>query len=385
MMMLGLALALLPVVCVVYAYAVYPALLAALGRRATRSAAADPPEWPELTILVPVYNEATSIVQTLEALLALDYPADRRHLLVVSDASTDGTDALVATLAPRGVTLVRAPVRAGKTAAENLAVPHCRGELVVSVDATVRLPVDALRALVRAFGDPSVGVASGRDVSVGAGASEQSGGERGYVGFEMWLRGLETEVGSIVGASGCFFATRRQLLDPTFPARLSKDFATPLHARRAGYRSVSVDAAVCYVKRAPALRAEYRRKVRTMARGLATLWHERDLLDPFRYGAFAWMLWSHKLVRWLVFLTLPLGLAGLAILAPRVPAAAALLAAAVVGALLGVLAINWPGRGAPPRPLAILGFLTASHAAGFAAWMTALRGAAIPVWEPTRR
>src|SRR5207245_7635393 len=120
-----------------------------------------------------------------------------------------------------------------------------------------------------------------------------------YVGYELWVRDLETSLSGIVGASGCLYAIRRQLQMHTMPDGLSRDFGSALVAREHGYRAVSVPAAVCYVPRSNSLRREYRRKVRTMARGLRTLWHKRSLLSPRRHGVFAWMLWSHKVCRWL--------------------------------------------------------------------------------------
>ena len=69
--------------------------------------------------MVPAYNEVHAIRRTLDSLLAIDYPADRRQILVVSDASSDGTDDVVREYADRGVELLRLAQRSGKTAAEN--------------------------------------------------------------------------------------------------------------------------------------------------------------------------------------------------------------------------------------------------------------------------
>lgn len=382
---LGWILLATPVVLMGYAYLGYPVLLAMLGRRGAGLPAGDPDPWPELTIVLPVYNEERALAGTLDALLALDYPAERRHILVVSDASTDGTHRIAQAYAARGVHLVAMAQRGGKTAAENEARRYLQGELVVSTDATTRLRPDALKALVRPFGDPTVGVASGRDVSVAAQGDAGVGGETGYVGYEMWVRDLETAAGSIVGASGCFFAIRRGLFDDIFPAGLSRDFASPLIARSKGFRSVSVPGAVCFVPRTASLPAEFRRKVRTMTRGLETLWYLRSLMDPRRYGRFAWMLVSHKLIRWLVFLTAPLGVVGLALLSVDHSWARGLAGVGLAAALVGWLAHRWPGQGTPPRPVAIVGFLVGSHVAGFLAWLAALRGDRNPIWEPTRR
>jgi cellulose synthase/poly-beta-1,6-N-acetylglucosamine synthase-like glycosyltransferase len=369
-----------------YAYAAYPLLLrAGAAFRPRKATAVDPEEWPRLTITVPVYNEAGGIRAKLEELLAVDYPADRRRVLVISDASTDTTDDIVREFADRGVSLLRQSTRAGKTAAENAAAGHLWGDLVVNTDATTRLLPDSLKALVRAFADPTVGVASGRDVSVGAEAQLATGGEAGYVGYEMWIRALETRVGSIVGVSGCFYGIRRSLYDMQFPEDLSRDFGCALSARERGYRAVSVDEAVCVVPRAGSLGAEFRRKVRTMQRGLRTLWYKRALLDPFRYGSFAFMLASHKLARWVAPLTLPLSLVGMAMLAAEVPTARVLLGLAIAGIVVGTIGMQWPEGRRLPRLLALPAFALAANVAGVRAWFEALRPGAGRIWEPTRR
>src|SRR2546430_10907638 len=130
----------------------------------------------------------------------------------------------------------------------------------------------------------------------------------------MRVRDLETQLDGIVGASGCLYAIRKDLHVRFMPEHLSRDFGAALVAREQGYRAVSVPAAVCYVPRSMSFRREYRRKVRTMARGLRTLWYKRTLLNPRSHGLFAWMLWSHKLCRWLTPWLLVLGTVALAAL-----------------------------------------------------------------------
>src|SRR5688572_6127484 len=193
MTIVAVALLAIPVAALLYAYVIYPAALWVLAR-ATSARPARPADgdWPMITVTLPVHNEERILRATLEHVLSLDYPADRRQVLVISDASTDGTDAVAAEFAQRGVALIRLPSRAGKTAAENAAASRLRGDIVVNIDATARPARSALKALIAAFGDPTVGVASGRDVSTGSGDEQTKAGEAGYVGYEMWLRGLET-------------------------------------------------------------------------------------------------------------------------------------------------------------------------------------------------
>lgn len=385
MTQLGTFLILVPVALLFFAYVGYPVIMWLVARVRSRSLpVSDPVEWPEITITLPVFNEERAIGPTLESLLALDYPAERRHILVISDASTDRTDDIVRGYAGRGVRLVRLPERGGKTSAENAAAQHVSGSIIVNTDATIRIVPSALKTLIRVFEDPQIGLASGRDESVGDEAREGTRAESGYVGYEMWLRALETRAGSIVGASGCFYANRRELFDVSFPPALSRDFAAALIAVERGYRAVSVHDAVCLVPRTRSLRSEYRRKVRTMTRGLSTLWYKRRAVSDGGF-LFGFQLLSHKLIRWLVFLTAPLVPIGLLLLAADHSWARWVVGIVLLGVAFGAAAFAWPEGRKPPKLLAVAGFLVGSIGAGLVAWSQALRGELKPVWEPTRR
>jgi cellulose synthase/poly-beta-1,6-N-acetylglucosamine synthase-like glycosyltransferase len=374
-----------------YTYVGYPALLQFLrvvrrgGRALTNPRKRLATGWRTISVVLPAYNEAEGIAGTLERILAIEYPAERRQILVVSDASTDGTDEIITQFAPRGVELLRLPQRCGKTAAENAARSRLTGEIIVNTDASVRVDAAAVKHLVAAFDDPSVGVASGRDVSVSNVDDRTNPGEQAYVGYDMWVRDLETSLSGIVGASGCLYAIRRDLHMQSMPDGLSRDFGSALVAREHGYRAVSVPAAICYVPRSTSLRREYRRKVRTMARGLRTLWHKRALLNPRRHGLFAWMLWSHKLCRWLVPLTfVPMAVA-LVALAPGRWWAAATLALGVAATLVTAIGWVWPERRRLPRFIALPAYAVSGNVAALQAWIRALQGQGTAVWEPTRR
>ncbi|MGH7531916.1 MAG: glycosyltransferase [Gemmatimonadales bacterium] len=370
-----------------YAYLGYPAALAMLARHRPDRGPLRPRsgDWPMITVIIPVFNGEATIRSTIDSVLAADYPAARRRILVVSDASTDGTDAIAASYAARNVIVLRLPVRSGKTAAENVAGTRLVGDVAVNVDATIRVHPQALKRLVEAFDDPTVGVASGRDVTIGFNGPTKGGGEVAYVNYEMWVRKLETDVDGIIGASGCLFAMRSSLRRAVVPAHLSWDFAAVLLARQQGFRAVFVPDAICHVPVGGSLRQEYRRKVRTMARGLATLHHYRRLLDPRGHGRFAWMLASHKLVRWLTpVAALVLGAAVL-LAAPDHLWARWGLMAILIGLVLATSGWSWRGRKRPPRLFAFPAFGAMSIVAGLHAWWLVLTGRTSPVWEPTRR
>jgi len=382
---LAVVIAAAPLVIGLYAYIAYPLLLWAVSAiRTRRLHAYEAGSWPSVTITVPVYNAVSSISATLQSILALDYPPDQLEVLVISDGSNDGTDTVVRTFANRGVELLRLPERKGKTSAENAALAASHGEILVNIDSAILVPADSLKKLVRVFEDPSIGVASGRDVSVGAVQNDGTLAESGYVGYEMRVRELETRVGSIVGASGCFYASRRCIHGKPLPPALSWDFAAALIARQQGYRSVSVSDAVCIVPRAAELKTEFRRKARTMARGLNTLFYHHGLMNPLRYGSFALMLISHKLCRWLPYLIAPIAYMALGTLAVESAIARVLFATLTVGLLAGFVGTR-RGVSNAWKPLAVAGFFVTVLSAGFTAWWAVIRQTQIATWDPTPR
>ena len=382
----GLSLAIYPIV-------LYPLMLwfGTRLRRRPRSSVRQVPEsgpedWPPVSITVPVYNEAHQIESLLESLVTLEYPADRRQILIVSDGSTDGTDEMVRQWEERGVELLTVEGRGGKGAAENAAREHLTGKIIVNTDASIRIRPDALLHLMRPFEDPSIGVVSGRDVSVIRHGADANTGEGGYVGYEMKIRDLETHTGGIVGASGCLYASRKHLHDQGVPPRLSRDFASALVARDRGYRAVSAPRAVCFVPRTGSLQKEYRRKVRTVARGMSTVWAWKHLMNPIKHPGFAWKLLSHKIFRWLLPVALLMIGLGLVFLSPDSSLATFALVGCAAAVLLGL--IGW-GMGRDerslPMVLSVPAFFLMSNVAVVHAFVRACGRGSEALWEPTRR
>lgn len=383
---LGWVLIAAPVALGGYAFIGYPGIVWLWSRlRPAYMLPPDPSEWPEISILIVAYNEERRLRRTLEHALATDYPADRLNVLVVSDASSDGTDDLVLNYGDPRVRLLRMPERSGKPAGENAAGAMLRGDIVVSIDASILIPRDSLKPLIRALLDPSVGLASGRDISIGDEAREGNKAESSYVGLEMTLRHLETRVHSIVGASGCFYANRRHLQQVQLPNELARDFAAASVARAHGYRAVSVDEATCLVPRTPTLKAELRRKSRTMGRGLDTLVYLRGMMNPFKYGSYAFMMVSHKLVRWMLFPSLLGWLIGPLLVLGSAPWALILTLGMIVGLVVARLVIVWPDNRRLPRLIALPGYVFISIVAGWMAWLHLIRNEKSAMWEPTQR
>jgi glycosyltransferase involved in cell wall biosynthesis len=295
----------LSLVLLVYIYVGYPAVVAFLASR-PRVVGKDSAFLPAVSILVPAYNEAVYIEPTLRNKLELDYPAGRLEIRVVSDASDDGTDEIVQRVAAGSsvpVLLYRQEPRRGKTAGINALARRGTGEILAFADANSIWAPDALRRLVANFADEDVGYVTGKMVYTQADGSVVGGGCSRYMRFENWLRERETAIGSIVGVDGGIDAMRGSLYRPLRDDQLP-DFVQPLLVVEQGRRVVYEPSAILKEPVLDESSGEFAMRVRVTLRALWALKDMAHLMNPLRYGRFAWQLISHKLLRYLAFVPL---------------------------------------------------------------------------------
>lgn len=361
-------------VLIAYAYVGYPLLLAALSRLRRRPLRRGPVREP-VSLIITAHNEERRIRQKIENALAQDYPGPL-EVIVASDCSTDATDAIVESWAPR-IRLVRSPERRGKEAAQELAVAAAGGDILIFTDAATMLAPDGVSRMVENFADPSVGCVSSSDQVIDA--SGRVSGEGAYVRYEMFLRTLESSVNSLVGLSGSFFGARREVCR-RWAADRQSDFNTLLNAVELGLRGVLDRRAIGRYQNIADERREFERKVRTVVRGLHVLTVRRGMLNPFRYGLFGWQLTSHKLCRWLVPFAMLAALGAGGVLATTstfyfVLFAAQLMfyAAAAAGALFGWRVFRLPT------------YFCIVNLAILAAWVRFMRGERFITWTPSSR
>ncbi len=290
---------------VAYIYLGYPAL-AALLALSPRRVEKDDQYQPTVSILIPAYNEAAVIRETLLNKLALEYPGDKLEIRVVSDESDDGTDDIVKELAAGSaipIHLHRQVPRQGKTAGINTLVEQTDAEFIAFADANSTWDAKALARLVANFADPEVGYVTGKMVYTNEDGSLVGDGCSAYMRFENWLREKETDMGSIVGVDGGVDAMRRELYQPLRPDQLP-DFVQPLKVVESGHRVVYEPEALL---KEPALTdndSEFSMRVRVTTRALWALKDMSHLMNVAQYGRFAWQLISHKLLRYLAFIPL---------------------------------------------------------------------------------
>jgi cellulose synthase/poly-beta-1,6-N-acetylglucosamine synthase-like glycosyltransferase len=279
----------------IYTLAGYPLLVALLARWRPRPVLKAPGR-ARVSVILPVYNGERWIRAKLESILALDYPPELMETLVVSDGSTDATESIVREFAGRGGVRLLSIPRQGKAAALNAALDQARGEILFFTDVRQELHSGSLASLVACFADPSVGVASGELViREGGGLEEASVGL--YWKYEKWIRKQLSRLDSVLGATGCIYAMRRNLAAPLPAGTLADDMHLPLGAFFRGYRVILDDSALAY-DYPTQLSSEFRRKVRTLAGVYQIMGQYPALLGPSNR---MWIhFFSHKFARLLM-------------------------------------------------------------------------------------
>ena len=311
----------LGVLSTVYAYVIFPifaSVLASSRREKTRGTSPIASSTP-VTIIIPAYNEESSLQAKIENVLDTDYSPSLLDVLVVSDGSTDRTNEIARRFEPRGVRLLVQETRQGKTAGLNKALGLARGQIVVFTDANAAYQRSTIGTLVRYFNDERAGLVSGYTAYTVTGSGEVAEATNAYTSLERVIKRAESTWGCCVGADGAIFAMRKSLYRPLRDDDIN-DFVLPLSVIAQGYRCLFAEDAWCAENPGKSLESEFRRQSRITNRSLRAIGRHLHLLNPVRFPLFSFFLFSHKVVRFMAPVLL-------------LVAAAALVGLAVVGGM----------------------------------------------------
>jgi cellulose synthase/poly-beta-1,6-N-acetylglucosamine synthase-like glycosyltransferase len=296
---LGAVLIWLSFAALFYVYAGYPLLLslAALFFKSRQAALG---YFPTVSVLIAAYNEEVGIQKKIDQTLALDYPADRIEIIVLSDCSTDRTDEIVRSFIDPRVRLFRVPIRKGKTNAQNLGVEIAKGEVLIFSDATTVYHPLALQFLATNYVNPKVGAVSGRYQYLDPeGGSPTGSGMTTFWNYENFIKTMQSRIRTISGCCGCIYSIRREAYTLLQPDVIS-DLVQPLWVIRKGYRVVFEDRALAYEETTKSSKEEFSMRVRVVTRGIRGVLSVGELLNPAKHGWVSFQLLSHKVLRWLV-------------------------------------------------------------------------------------
>ena len=308
----------------VYAYLLYPLLLAWLARHRviTTDKFVDLAEFPQVSVLMAVHNEEGIIAAKLQSLVAQDYPLHKLHIFVGSDNSNDQTNAIVATFAQQYENIHFFPFaqRQGKpgvinqlAAAAEQKYPTGPGHVFIITDASVIIKPEVTRRLVRHFKHSNLAIVDAHMLHTGMVQEDISASENTYISWEGKLKYHESVVWKkMIGPFGGCYALRSDFFIQVPDNFLVDDFFITMQAFRRGGLAINEPQAICYESVGHEIKEEFRRKARISAGNLQNMFAFTDLWLP-PWGSPNFAFFSHKILRWLgpIWLILLLISAGL--------------------------------------------------------------------------
>lgn len=275
----------------IYGQFIYPLLVGAFAHAPRASAEIADADLPSVTLIIAAFKEASVISAKVENALALEYPREKLQIIVACDGSPDDTPALAR---EAGADLVLDLPHGGKMAAQNSAVEQATGELFAFSDANAFWQPDALRQLVAASKPDGIDYVCGNVNFVNDAGTNQEGL---YWRYEMWLRAKESSLRSITAGNGAIYAVKRRAYEAIAPTT-GHDLTLPFETVKHGGRAIYEPAAQATETMVPSIEGEFKRKRRMMSFAWPIILGG-GMFSPRGYGlTYAWMIFSHRVLRY---------------------------------------------------------------------------------------
>ncbi len=253
---------------------------------------------PTVSFIVAAYNEEACIEEKIKNSLEQNYPPDLIQFIFIMDGSTDKTTEITGKY-PSVISLYK-PERRGKSASLNRAVAIAKNDILIFSDANTILNKEATLNIAKHYSNPKVGgVAGEKKVLSAAKKSANLGESEGlYWKYESFLKKIDSDFYSVVGAAGELFSLRRELFEPLPDSVILDDFIISLKVAQKGYRIIyELDA---YAMELPSfsLKDEQKRKIRIAAGGFQAMGMLGSLLYFWKHPKLSFLYISHRVLRW---------------------------------------------------------------------------------------
>jgi cellulose synthase/poly-beta-1,6-N-acetylglucosamine synthase-like glycosyltransferase len=254
---------------------------------------------PAVALVIAAYNEEDYIEEKIENSLQLNYPKELLELIFVTDGSTDRTPEIISRYP--SIKLLHQPERKGKSDAMNRSIEHIHASIIVFCDANTSLNKDCIKEIVKHYADPKVGGVAGekRIIEKNINTAAASG-EGFYWRYESFLKKLDSDLHSTVGAAGELFSVRKQLFEPAPEGTIIEDLVQSLKVCTKGY--VLRYEPNAYAAEAPSasIEEEMKRKVRICAGAFQAMILLKEIFNVFKYPVLSFQFISHRVLRWTI-------------------------------------------------------------------------------------
>jgi len=284
---------------VLYNYAGYAAIVLFFNslKRKTRHQAKDE-FFPSVSFIVAAYNEEDCIEKKIINSLQQNYPAEKMEFIFITDGSTDQTPSIIQKYS--SIQLLHSADRKGKSAALNRAVKAAKNEILLFSDANTILNKDAIKQVSRHYKDQTVGgVAGEKKVMAVSDNGEVVGDSEGlYWKYESFLKKIDSDFYTVVGAAGELFSVRKELYETVPQKVILDDFIISMKVAQKGYRIIYEPKAWAMELPSFSIPDEKKRKVRIAAGGFQAMTMLPEALAFWKQPKLSFLYISHRVLRW---------------------------------------------------------------------------------------
>ncbi|HJW86025.1 MAG TPA: glycosyltransferase, partial [Candidatus Brocadiaceae bacterium] len=251
---------------------------------------------PSVSLVIVARNAEKCVVKRLKNSLDLVFPSEDHEIVFFSDGSTDNTLNYAKSVHSDKIRIFSSSEHLGKNNGLNQAIKECKGDILVLSDVDVMLDKDTILTLVKHFSDPCVGgVCGGKELLKVK--MDMSTSQSHHIKFEKTIKELESLTGSISSNDGTLYAIRRNLFKP-LPPGVTDDLYVCLSVVKQRSRFLYEPDAKAYIEPpSKSTRHEMVRRRRIVSNSLMGLYLMRELMNPFKYGMFAIILFINKVLR----------------------------------------------------------------------------------------
>lgn len=250
-----------------------------------------------VSIILAFWGDKEILKQKLHNFISLTYPKEKLELVICFDGPELKLESIEKLKEEdyRIKTLFLGK-RLGKTYALNEAVKYSKGDFLLFTDADAMFEPDVIDKLLRHFEDPEIGGVFGcRKIQKERESIEKA--QHLYIALENFLKETESKIGSTTSNDGKIYMIRREYFEPIAP-NTTDDLYCALRIIKKGKRFIFQKDAIAYIKKpSKDLKHEFKRRQRIVSQSMNSLWLNKELFNPLKYGFYSIGLFINKVLR----------------------------------------------------------------------------------------
>ena len=247
-------------------------------------------EYPEVTVIVPAWNEAKTLKKTIESLLALNYPKDKLNLFIVNDGSTDNTWEVMQDYVDNSQITLFNKENGGKHTAVNLGIENSTSPFIGCLDADSFVDSEALKRIISYFQKDPETMSVSPSIIVDKPKTMIQIAQKVEYEWAVFIKKMLGLIGGIYVTPGPFSIYRREVftrLGLYHKAHNTEDMEIAFRMQKNRFKIEQCHDAFVYTTAPSTVKKLYKQRLRWIYGFIMNCWDYRKILFRRKYGSFS--------------------------------------------------------------------------------------------------